>query len=246
MTFFLPFTPPFFPTFPWQLRTADMLSHSRCVAGAATILYANYTYTTYVVPRWKAYPAAVAFHLRRADYYHHVSFQPKMAHKCYGEAITTANELGMDPFSDEMIDVKFNLVLLLEKSKSYHTAIETMEQIRSDCLRWLEMFGDKMGNEGKRSRVLARTIQASAKLGELYSMDDVYDLEAAEEKLMYSVTTVMKEQKRRAEEGVKEGEVPWLNEQEAGSSLEGERTQGSLFQVVFILSLFFLFSIFFF
>lgn len=169
-----------------------------------------------------------------------------MAHKCYGEAITTANELGMDPFSDEMIDVKFNLVLLLEKSKSYHTAIETMEQIRSDCLRWLEMFGDKMGNEGKRSRVLARTIQASAKLGELYSMDDVYDLEAAEEKLMYSVTTVMKEQKRRAEEGVKEGEVPWLNEQEAGSSLEGERTQGSLFQVVFILSLFFLFSIFFF
>lgn len=145
-----------------------------------------------------------------------------MAHKCYGEAITTANELGMDPFSDEMIDVKFNLVLLLEKSKSYHTAIETMEQIRSDCLRWLEMFGDKMGNEGKRSRVLARTIQASAKLGELYSMDDVYDLEAAEEKLMYSVTTVMKEQKRRAEEGVKEGEVPWLNEQETGSSLEGE------------------------
>lgn len=145
-----------------------------------------------------------------------------MAHKCYGEAITMANELGMDPFSDEMIDVKFNLVLLLEKSKSYHTAIETMEQIRSDCLRWLEMFGDKMGNEGKRSRVLARTIQASAKLGELYSMDDVYDLEAAEEKLMYSVTTVMKEQKRRAEEGVKEGEVPWLNEQEAGSSLEGE------------------------
>lgn len=145
-----------------------------------------------------------------------------MAHKCYGEAITTANELGMDPFSDEMIDVKFNLVLLLEKSKSYHTAIETMEQIRSDCLRWLEIFGDKTGNEGKRSRVLARTIQASAKLGELYSMDDVYDLEAAEEKLMYSVTTVMKEQRRRAEEGVKEGEVPWLNEQEAGSSLEGE------------------------
>lgn len=151
-----------------------------------------------------------------------------MAYKCYGEAITTANELGMDPFGDEMIDAKFNLVLLLEKSKSYHTAIETMEQIRSDCLRWLEMFGDKEGNEGKRSRVLARTIQASAKLGELYSMDDVYDLEAAEEKLMYSVTTVMKEQKRRAEEGVKEGEVPWLNEQEAGSSLEGEKLRLSL------------------
>lgn len=145
-----------------------------------------------------------------------------MAHKCYGEAITTANELAMDPFSDEMIDVKFNLVLLLEKSKSYHTAIVTMEQIQSDCLHWLEIYGDKKGNEGKRSRVLARTIQASAKLGELYSMDDVYDLEAAEEKLMYSVTTVMKEQKRRAEEGVKEGEVPWLNEQETGSSLEGE------------------------
>lgn len=145
-----------------------------------------------------------------------------MAHKCYAEAITTANELGMDPFSDEMIDVKFNLVLLLEKTKSYHTAIETMEQIRSDCLRWLELFGDKTGNEAKRSRVLARTIQASAKLGELYSMDDVYDLEAAEEKLMYSVMTVMKEQKRRAEEGVKDGEVPWLNEQEAGSSIEGE------------------------
>ena len=128
----------------------------------------------------------------------------------------------MDPFSDEMIDVKFNLVLLLEKTKSYPIAIETMEQIRSDCLRWLELFGDKTGNEAKRSRVLARTILASAKLGELYSMDDVYDLEAAEEKLIYSVTTVMREQKRRAEEGVKDGEVPWLNEQGAGSSLEGQ------------------------
>lgn len=145
----------------------------------------------------------------------------------------------MDPFSDEMIDVKFNLVLLLEKSKSHHTAIETMERIRSDCLRWLEMFGHKTGNEGKRSRVLARTIQASAKLGELYSMDDVYDLEAAEEKLMYSVTTVMKEQKRRAEEGVKEGEVPWLNEQEAGSSLEGEKNPRLLLFLVYIILFFF-------
>lgn len=205
--------------------------YTRCVAGAATILYANYTYTTYIVPRWKAYPAAVAYHLRRADYYHYVSFQPKMAHKCYGEAIRTANELGMDPFSDEMIDVKFNLVLMLEKTKSYHTAIETMEQIRSDCLHWLELFGDKQGNEAKRSRVLARTIQASAKLGELYSMDDVNDLEAADERLTYSVTTVMKEQKRRKEEGVKEGEVPWLNEQEAGSALEGEK---SFVPIVFV------------
>ena len=44
--------------------------------------------------------------------------------------------------------------------------------------------------------------------------------EAAEEKLVWAVTTVLKEQRRREVEGVKPGEGEWLSPEEIGGSLE--------------------------
>ncbi len=111
----------------------------------------------------------------------------------------------------------------MEKVKQYRKAIEVLEIVHADCLKWIEQLGGKEGNEAKRSRVLGKTVGISVKLGELYSSDEINDLEAAEENLMYSVTAVLKEKKRRAEEGVKEDlEGPWMTDEEVGGSLEGE------------------------
>ena len=38
---------------------------------------------------------------------------------------------------------------------------------------------------------------------------------------MWSVTALLKEQKRRQDEGVKEGEGQWLTDEEIGGTLEG-------------------------
>ena len=97
-----------------------------------------------------------------------------------------------------------------------------LERVRADCIEWMEKLGGKAGNEGKRTRVLGKTIGISVKLGEHYANEYIANQEAAEEKLVWAVTAMLKEQKRREDEGVKEGEGQWLSNEEIGGSLEGE------------------------
>lgn len=162
----------------------------------------------------------MAVKLRRALFYTNIDLQPNNAVKYYRQALEVADEMGLDPFSDEIIGVKIQVAFLMEKLKQYEKAIEVLEIVHADCLRWIEELGGREGNEGKRSRVLGKTVGISVKLGELYSSNQIDDMEAAEKKLIYSVTAVLKEKKRREEEGVKEGEGPWMSDEEVGAALE--------------------------
>jgi hypothetical protein len=127
----------------------------------------------------------------------------------------------MDPFSNEIIGVKIQLAALMEKIQQYEKAIQILEIVKSDNLKWVEQLGGKKGNEGKRTRVLGKTVGVSVKLGELYANEYVLEKEKAEESLVWAVETVLKEQRRREVEGVKEGEREWLTNEEIGGSLEG-------------------------
>ena len=60
------------------------------------------------------------------------------------------------------------------------------------------------------------------KLGEHYANEYIGDQDAAEEKLVWAITTLLKEQKRREDEGVKEEEGQWMSNEEIGGSLEGD------------------------
>lgn len=190
------------------------------IFGTGTLIYANYIYRYYILDEFSAYPEPVAAKLRRALFYTNIDLQPNNAVKYYRQALEVADEMGLDPFSDEIIGVKIQVAFLMEKLKQYEKAIEVLEIVHADCLRWIEELGGKEGNEGKRSRVLGKTVGISVKLGELYSSNQIDDTEAAEKKLIYSVTAVLKEKKRREEEGVKEGEGPWMSDEEVGAALE--------------------------
>ena len=126
----------------------------------------------------------------------------------------------MDPFSDEILGIKIQLASFMEKIQQYPKAIDVLEIVRGDCLRWVEQLGGKEGNEGKRTRVMGKIVGISVKLGELYANDFVADRDLAEERLVWAVETVLKEQKRRDEEGVKEGEGNWMSNEEIGGALE--------------------------
>lgn len=132
-----------------------------------------------------------------------------------------ADEIGMDPFSDEILGVKIQLAGLMEKINQFQKAIDVLEIVRTDCLKWMDQLGSKPGNEEKRDRVLRKTIQISVKLSDLYSSPYVQRQDTAEEMLVWAVTTALKEQQTRQEE---KNDDPWLDPEELGASIEGRQS----------------------
>lgn len=160
--------------------------------------------------------------MRKALYYTNIALDPKLAVKYYREALRVADEIGMDPFSDEIIGVKIQLASLMEKVQQYQKAIDILEIVKSDNLKWVDQLGGIPGNEGKRTKVLGKTVGVSVKLGDLYANEHVLQKDKAEESLVWAVETAIKEQQRREKEGVKPEEGEWMTPEENGGTFEGQ------------------------
>ena len=139
----------------------------------------------------------------------------------WGQALDIADNVGMDPFSDEIIGVKIQLAALFEKIQNYRRAIDVLEIVRNDCKRWIEERGGLEGAAGKRTRLLGKTVGINVKLGELYANQYVQERDKAEERLIEAVETVLREKQRRENEGVKPDEGDWMSDDEIGGALEG-------------------------
>ncbi|RYP35050.1 hypothetical protein DL767_003955 [Monosporascus sp. MG133] len=72
----------------------------------------------------------------------------------------------------------------------------------------------------KRTRVLGKSVGISVKLGELYADEHVLQSDAAGERLVWAVETVLKELQRRQVEGIKEDEGDWMSPEQIGGALE--------------------------
>jgi hypothetical protein len=184
-------------------------------------MYTNYVYNDYIIGGFRAFPEPVAKELRKALWYTNYDLKPKDAVKFYKKALEVAEQIGMDPFSDEILGIKIQLASLMEKIERYPQAIQVLEIVKRDCLLWVDELGSKPGNEAKRTRVLAKTVAISVKLGDLYSNKYVMEKESAEEQLIWAVETALKEQRRRQVEGVKPEEGDWISPEEIGGSMEG-------------------------
>ncbi|KAI4243772.1 MAG: hypothetical protein L6R42_010665, partial [Xanthoria sp. 1 TBL-2021] len=191
------------------------------VSAAIGLVYANYLYQTYIIGEFAAFPEPVARKLRRALYYSNYDIQPENALKYYKQALAAAEEIGMDPFSDEIFGVKFQLASFFENQiHQPRMAIEVLERVRQNCLDWERELGGEPKNRGKRTRVLGQCVRMSVKLGELYAGPQIMESEHAEESLVWAVTTLLKEQSRREQEGVRDEEGEWMNAEEIGGALE--------------------------
>lgn len=189
--------------------------------GSFGVMYANYRYQTYIIAAFHKYPEPVAQKLRRAIYFTNEDLQPKEALKYYRQALQIAEEMGMDPFSDEIMGVKIQVAALMERIQQYSKAIQVLEILKRDSLEWLEKFGGLEHNKKKRTEVLSKCVRISTKLGELYGQPVIYNREVAEERLVWAVETVMKERQRRDTNNISdEDEGPWLNDEEIGAAME--------------------------
>ncbi|SPQ22139.1 d2694213-073f-48ff-b738-5d9b85163272 [Thermothielavioides terrestris] len=233
------------------MRTNPVEAFGAIVAllGAVAFLgYCVYIYYNYFYSRqFTRYPPPVAQALRKALYFSNHDPDPQRALKYYKQALELCDEAGLDHFSDDVMGIKIQVAAWLEKIESYHNAITVLENLLSDCKRWVEAM-EKSAKEGtlpkvepppapkegepavseqprenfwaKRTRLLAKAIGISVKLANLYSDEHVLERELAHERLVWAVETSLRETQRRAKEGLKEGEGPWMSPEEIGGSLE--------------------------
>ncbi|KAL8799002.1 MAG: hypothetical protein Q9182_006214 [Xanthomendoza sp. 2 TL-2023] len=193
------------------------------ISATIGLVYANYLYQSYIIGEFAAFPEPVAKKLRRAIFYSNYDIQPENALKYYKQALVAAEEVGMDPFSDEIFGVKFQMASFFEKQMHQpRMAIEVLERVRRSCLDWETEKGGLEENRGQRTKVLGQCVRMSVKLGELYAGPEIMETEHAEESLVWAVTTLLKEQARREREGVQEGEGEWMNAEEIGGALENQ------------------------
>ena len=188
--------------------------------GFGSAIYVGYIYNSYIIGNFHNFPEPVAEKLRRALHYSNIELNPQKAVEYYKQALAVADEVGMDPFSDEILGVKITLAGFMEKINQHQRAIDVLEIVRRDCNTWLNTVGKREGREGDRTRVLIKTVGISVKLGELYANEYIGDHDEAEKNLLAGVETSLRERKRREEEGVKEGEGPWMSNEEMGGALE--------------------------
>lgn len=184
--------------------------------------YIPWYYQNVILRPYHNFPEEVAKKLRRALFYSRGKYLDiKEANKYFRQALHTANELGMDPFSDEIMGVKYTIAALFEDAGYYALACDVLEIMRSDCQRWIDEFSDKHWNDGNRSRVKKNMVQINVKLAQLYNCKYVNEPDNAEKRLVEAVESALSEKQRREKEGVKQGEGDWMTDEEMGATLEG-------------------------
>lgn len=113
----------------------------RLVAFVFIFAYIARIYYTYFNSRqFTRYPQPVAKYLRRALYFSNYSPDPKRALKNYKLALEQCDELGLDPFSDDVLGIRIQLASWLEKVQNYEAAIKILELLLGDCRRWVEQM----------------------------------------------------------------------------------------------------------
>jgi hypothetical protein len=184
------------------------------------------------------FPKKVAKSLRRAIYYSDFNKRPEFALKYYKQALEQCDELGLDFFSDQVVGIKLRMAKWLVEIHSMKSAIRVLEELLGEMKRWQTVMESAVrtdqpqqpGLNGeevrrqlwvKRNKILGKATAISVKLGELYADDHVLQPDKAHRHLVWAVETTLQEIRRRAVDGLKEGEGPWMSREEVGATLEG-------------------------
>lgn len=109
---------------------------------------------TFYNSEFSKYPEPVANTLRRAIYYTNVKPEPELALKYYKKAMVQCSEVGLDPFSDEVLGIRIQVSFWLQKINSYKAAIDVLESVLADCRKWIDVMEQsvkdgKVDNEGR-------------------------------------------------------------------------------------------------
>ncbi|GBF61342.1 hypothetical protein TMEN_3826 [Trichophyton mentagrophytes] len=128
------------------------------VGNTALLVYIVYDFMTRVNPEFTKFPKEIATPLRKAVYYTEMDLNPPSALAYYKQALAAGHQLGLHPFSDEMLGIRLAVAAMLEKAKLFDAAIEVLETIKRDCETWIEngrrrkLIMDRENQSGKTTR----------------------------------------------------------------------------------------------
>jgi tetratricopeptide (TPR) repeat protein len=108
------------------------------IGGLCLFTYISYVELTQVAPQYHNFPQPVAESLRSAIYYTEIDLNPIKALNHYKEALRRALDLGMHPFSDEVMGIKLQVAMMLEKAGLVKASIEVLERTRTETMKWVE------------------------------------------------------------------------------------------------------------
>lgn len=121
-------------------------------AGAALLFaYIAYVEVTHVGPQYHKFPPPVAETLRTAVYYTEVDLNPPKALQAYKDALRIGMEMGMHPFSDEVLGIKLQVAMMLEKAGLVKPAIEVLERTKVETLKWIDEGRKDIGLKSKEA-----------------------------------------------------------------------------------------------
>ncbi|KAL7799047.1 hypothetical protein V8C37DRAFT_366389 [Trichoderma ceciliae] len=95
---------------------------------------------TFYNSQFSRYPEPVANTLRRAIYYTNIKPDPELALRYYKKAMGQCTEVGLDPFSDEVLGIRIQVSFWLEKINSHKAAIDVLESVLGDCRKWTDVM----------------------------------------------------------------------------------------------------------
>lgn len=97
------------------------------------------------------YPEPIANSLRRAIHATIIRPNPEVAQKYYRKALEQCSEMGLDPFSDEVLGIRIRIAAWLEQISHYGPATLTLEALVTDCLKWISVM-EQAVKDGKVSK----------------------------------------------------------------------------------------------
>ncbi|CAG8037176.1 unnamed protein product [Penicillium salamii] len=152
------------------------------VGGAFIFAYISYVEVTRVGPQYHNFPPPVADALRTAVYYTEIDLNPPKALKAYKEALRIAAELDVHPFSDEVLGIKLQAAMMLEKAGLVKPAIDVLERTKIETLAWVDAgrAGDAVAAAAKvkEAQDQAQKTSANIEVDTATKQETAQDLEA--------------------------------------------------------------------
>lgn len=117
-----------------------MPSDRLLLTGAISFVALRSFYLTFYGSAFSKYPEPVANTLRKAIYYSNYKPDPELALKYYKKAMQQCAEVGLDPFSDEVLGIRIQVSAWLQKLENHSAAVEVLESVFSDCQKWISVM----------------------------------------------------------------------------------------------------------